>query len=125
MSELKKILKSHSLIKMGDDVSKLELDPLKIKLSKLRASKENEFRVCMGVIIAAFLVLISLCFVLRNAPDKLAILTSAAGVTVTGLVTAMRSLWKDKIAVDFILALLESMKPESFESILPVIIQKF
>lgn len=125
MNELKRILKSHSLIRMGDDVSQLELNPLKAKLESLRSSKENEFRICMGVIIAAFVALISLCFILKNEPDKLVMLTSATGVTVTGLVAAMRGLWRDKIAVDFILALLENMKAESFESILPIIIQKF
>ncbi|MFE4105969.1 hypothetical protein [Almyronema epifaneia] len=125
MSELKKILKSHSLIRLGDDFSQLELSPLKAKLENLRSSKENEFRICMGVIIAAFIALISLCLILRNNPDKLVVLTSATGLTVTGLVTAMRGLWKDKIAVDFILALLEGMQAESFESILPIIIQRF
>jgi hypothetical protein len=75
--------------------------------------------------VLAFLISIGLVIVLFREPDKIAVLFSATGLTTAGLISVMRGIWKEKVAIEMTIALLENLDPQQFESIILVILKKF
>ncbi len=110
---------------MGEEEIPLQKERLKADLQRLRKSKDWAFYICVGMVILAFLLSISLVVTLFREPDKIAILFGATGLTTAGLISVMRGIWKEKVAIELTMVLLENIRPEAFESLLPVILQKF
>jgi hypothetical protein len=126
MKGLKSVLRRYApQVKMGEEESLLQKERLKTDLQRLRKSKDWAFYICVGMVILAFLISISLVVTLFREPEKISILFGATGLTTAGLISVMRGIWKEKVAIELTIVLLENMRPESFESILPVILQKF
>lgn len=126
MKNLKSVLRQYrSEVKLGGEETSFQGEELKKKLQKLRKSKDWAFIICVVMVVLAFLVSISLVVALFRDPDKIAILFSATGLTTAGLISVMRGIWKEKVAIELTIILLENMRPESFESIIPVILKKF
>jgi hypothetical protein len=126
MQNLKAVLRRYApQVKLGEENAPFQGERLKVDLQRLRKSKDLAFYTCVGMVMLAFLVSIGLVIVLFRDPDKIAILFSATGLTTAGLISVMRGIWKEKVAIELTIALLESMRPESFESILPIILKKF
>jgi hypothetical protein len=76
------------------------------------------------MVVLAFLISIGLVLTLIQEPDKITILFGATGLTTAGLISVMRGIWKEKVAIELTIALLENMRPESYESILHAILKK-
>jgi len=112
-------------IKMGEEEIPLQKERLKADLQRLRKSKDWAFCICVGMVVLAFLISIGLVVTLFREPDKIAVLFGATGLTTAGLISVMRGIWKEKVAIEMTIALLENMKPESLESIIQVILTKF
>ena len=72
-----------------------------------------------------FIISIALVIALFREPDKIAVLFGATGLTTAGLISVMQGIWKEKVAIEMTIALLENIKPESLESIIQVILTKF
>jgi heme A synthase len=126
MNDLKSVLRRYSpQIKMGEEEIPLQKERLKADLQRLRKSKDWAFYICIGMVILAFLISIGLVVTLFREPDKITILFSATGLTTAGLISVMRGIWKEKVAIELTIALLENVRPEAFESLIPVILQKF
>jgi len=126
MKDFKRILRRYApQVKMGDGEILLRKEQLKTDLQRLRKSKDWAFSICVGMVVLAFLISIGLVATLFREPDKITILFGATGLSTAGLISVMRGIWKEKVAIDLTIALLENMRPESFESLLPVILQKF
>lgn len=126
MKSLKSILKRYDPgVTLGPEEAALNKERLKADLQGLRKSKDWAFFICVGMVVLAFLISIGLVVTLFHEPDKITILFGATGLTTAGLISVMRGIWKEKVAIEMTIVLLENMSPESFASILPTIIQKF
>lgn len=126
MKDLKSILRHYApQVKLGEAETQFQAERLKVDLQRLRKSKDWAFIICAAMVVLAFLISIGLVIALFREPDKIAVLFGATGLTTAGLISVMRGIWKEKVAIEMTIALLESMRPESFESILPVILKKF
>lgn len=126
MKDLKSVLRRYApQVQLGEAETQFQAERLKVDLQRLRKSKDWAFIICAGMVVLAFLISIGLVIVLFREPDKIAVLFGATGLTTAGLISVMRGIWKEKVAIEMTIALLESMRPESFESILPVILKKF
>jgi hypothetical protein len=126
MKDLKSLLRRYApQVKMGDEEIPWQKERLKADLQRLRKSKDWAFVVCVGMVVMAFLISIGLVVTLFREPDKITILFGATGLTTAGLISVMRGIWKEKVAIELTIALLENVRPEAFESLLPVILQKF
>jgi multisubunit Na+/H+ antiporter MnhF subunit len=126
MKDLKSVLQRYTpQIKMGEEEVPLQKEQIKADLQRLRKSKDWAFFICVGMVVLAFLISIGLVIALFQDPDKVTILFSATGLTTAGFISVMRGIWKEKVAIDLTIALLENMRPEAFESLIPVILQKF
>lgn len=126
MKSLKKVLRPYiRSIELGDNDSSFPEEKLKSKLQKLNKSKDFGFFICSGMVVFAFLVSICLVVLLFKEPDQIVILFSGTGLTTAGLISVMRGIWKEKIAIELTIALLESMEAKEFQSILQIILKKF
>jgi hypothetical protein len=126
MKDLKSVLRRYApTIKMGEEEIPLQKERLKVDLQRLQKSKDWAFYICAGMVILAFLISIGLVVTLFREPDKITILFGATGLTTAGLISVMRGIWKEKVAIELTMALLENIRPEAFESLIPVILQKF
>ncbi|PSB07852.1 hypothetical protein C7B62_18610 [Pleurocapsa sp. CCALA 161] len=110
---------------LGPEEAPLNTEPIITDLEQLRKSKDWAFFICVGMVVLAFLISIGLVVTLFHEPNKITILFGATGLTTAGLISVMRGIWKEKVAIEMTIVLLKNMTPESFESILPSIIQKF
>ncbi|MFN6470529.1 MAG: hypothetical protein RMY36_012760 [Nostoc sp. SerVER01] len=126
MKDLKSVLRRYApQVQLGEAETQFQAERLKVDLQRLRKSKDWAFIICAAMVVLAFLISIGLVIVLFREPDKIAVLFGATGLTTAGLISVMRGIWKEKVAIEMTIALLESMRPESFESILPIILKKF
>lgn len=126
MKNLKSVLLRYApQTKLGEGEVPLQKEQLKADLQQLRKSNDWSFIICVGMVVLAFLISIGLVIVLFREPDKITILFSATGLTTAGLISVMREIWKEKVAIELTIVLLENMRPEAFESLLPVILQEF
>ena len=128
MKDLKNVLRDYApKVNLGGGEAKTQLKPeiLKVDLQRLRKSKDWAFIICAGMVVLAFIISIALVIALFREPDKIAVLFGATGLTTAGLISVMRGIWKEKVAIEMTIALLENMTPESLESIIQVILTKF
>ncbi len=129
MKDFKKILRRYVVpVKLGDEEpqeTQFQAKQLKIDLQRLRKSKDWAFFICTTMVVLAFFVSIGVVIALFRKPEQIAIIFSATGLTTAGLISVMRGIWKEKVAIELTIALLGNMRPESFESLLPVIMKKF
>jgi Kef-type K+ transport system membrane component KefB len=110
---------------LGEAETQFQAERLKVDLQRLRKSKDWAFIICTAMVVLAFLISIGLVIVLFREPDKIAVLFSATGLTTAGLISVMRGIWKEKVAIEMTIALLENLDPQQFESIILVILKKF
>jgi len=126
MKDLKSVLRRYApQVQLGEAETQFQAQKLKVDLQRLRKSKDWAFIICAAMVVLAFLISIGLVIALFREPDKIAVLFGATGLTSAGLISVMRGIWKEKVAIEMTIALLENMRPESFESIIPVILKKF
>lgn len=126
MKAFKGVLQNYApQVKLGEVESNFQAEQLRAELRKLRKSKDWAFSVCVGMVVFAFIVSIVLVILLFRDPEAITILFGATGLTTAGLITAMRGIWKEKVAIELTITLIENMRPDSFESIIPVLLQKF
>jgi hypothetical protein len=126
MKDLKSVLRRYApQVMLGEAETQFQAERLKVDLQRLRKSKDWAFIICTAMVVLAFLISIGLVIVLFREPDKIAVLFSATGLTTAGLISVMRGIWKEKVAIEMTIALLENLDPQQFESIILVILKKF
>jgi hypothetical protein len=126
MKSLKSILRRYDRgVTLGEGEAALNKKPIIADLQRLRKSKDWAFFICVGMVVLAFLISIGLVLTLIQEPDKITILFGATGLTTAGLISVMRGIWKEKVAIEMTIALLERTPPESLASVLAELIKKF
>ena len=132
MNNLKETLGKYntSLHKLGDDTSKktssLQAETLKVELSAISKKNAFIFWICVTMIISLFIGSIIFISIFINDSKKIELGFGTGGVVVSilGLITYMKNLWKEKVNSDLLLALVGSMNEDAMNSIISVIISK-
>lgn len=74
-------------------------------LKTVSTASRNYFAVCFGALVVAFLLGAAMAIRYLDSPRELGVMFGALGLTLTGLLTQMAGLWKQKVTSDTLLAL--------------------
>src|ERR1700682_5234306 len=88
-----------------------QVELLRRDLERIVSSNESYFRICVGLLLILFAG--SCLFVYQSLadPKHIAAVFAATGVSVTGVITQMIRLWKEKVNSDLLLALTGTLSP--------------
>jgi non-ribosomal peptide synthetase component E (peptide arylation enzyme) len=82
------------------------------------------FAICFGAVLALFVLSAVVAVRFLDSPQTLTALFAALGITVTGLISQMASLWKQKVMSDTLLALAAVATEEQLSRIIDDLLKR-
>lgn len=85
----------------------------------LQVSRTNAiyFNVCFGVIVAALLGAGGITLRFLDSPQTIKTIFGVLGISISGLIALLASLWREKVRADLLLVLARSIDDEQLKSI--------
>lgn len=108
MLSLKNVLRSYAVVPASlgrSRATQRTADALARDLKRASESNRIYFTLCFGAVLIVFLGAASIAVKYLDSPQRITAIFSALGITVTGLIVQMTSLWKQKVAADTMMVL--------------------
>src|SRR5699024_1578232 len=113
MTTVKSILHRHLQMAMsphlGAGVATLNRKQLTADLMGVSRSNQAYFFTCFAVIVLGLAAAGAIALRFLNSPTEIAAIFGALGLSVTGLITQLISLWKQKVTADTVLVLCRNL----------------
>jgi hypothetical protein len=94
------------------------------QLARIGATNQTYFNVCFGAVVVLFVLAIGIVLFFLKSPTQMAAVFGAVGVTVTGLISRMTSLWKHKVSADALLALIPVATEEQLKTVIETLLKR-
>lgn len=127
MSELRDIVRQYApapALLGAPSKSAFDRKALERELGRLRRAREIWFWLCAAAMVALFALAVA--FIISRREDTAAItkMSTATGITLTGVVALMTKLWQDRVRADLILAMASGMSEEALREALLKLIER-
>jgi hypothetical protein len=111
MRALREAVRKYLAGQMGGTRTKHDLAVRLMELSKADAAY---LKLCAGMLVALFAVSLVLTLLCRSNAAFLAAVSAFTGATVFGSIKAMSDLWREKVATDVLLAMVDHYQEDEF-----------
>lgn len=81
------------------------------------------FSCCFAAALGVFGLAVWFAVVLRDNPAQLTAVSTASGVTIVGALSAMTSLWKQKVRADLLFTLSSQLTPDLMSAVLESVLR--
>jgi len=126
MKQLKSLLANYAgTIKMGAPTLEIDMKKLQRDLSAISKANQVYFNICVGMLLILFISSLAIVFMFIPNTQLLYSIFSVLGISVSGVITQMISLWREKSYVDLLYILAGTLKEDIIKSILQILVKKF
>jgi multisubunit Na+/H+ antiporter MnhF subunit len=95
------------------------------ELKEIRLKNGTFFWILVIMTIIVFILSCFFVYRFMNDPSKLKTLFGATGITISGLLFFMQRSWKQKTALDMLLALTSSLDPDTIKTIAAALVKNY
>lgn len=94
------------------------------QVTEVGASTRTTFNICLGMYVVLFVAAIVFVVINRDDPVRITAAFAASGITLTGITTAMVSLWAKKARTDLVIAIVTGLDGEALTGALNTVLEK-
>lgn len=102
------------------DSGVVPIEQLREQLESLRRENNSYFGLCVAMVLALFLAAVWLTLTYRSEMSVVGSTFAGLGISATGAVVLMTRLWREKVAIDFLLTFSTALTPDLMKTIIAV-----
>jgi hypothetical protein len=105
----------------GPSSEALNLDQFRSEIEAVRSGSRSAFNIAVGMLVVVFVIACAVVLAFVNKPSVIAGVLAASGVSITGVVTTMIRLWKQKVASDILISLAMNLSDDNVQAVINIL----
>lgn len=122
-AELLPYTNSNVMLGQGDPASEPSLAVLRGRLEQVLIGNRIYFQLCVAFTVVLFVAAIVVVLVNLSQPGVIQVVFGALAAATSGTVYLMRSLWREKVATEILLALADAFEGDALRTVIDTFIR--